>query len=50
MLKISNLNLSHGPTLNLSQGPVFGGIKKNQVKEKLSLVNKKKVWLIFRDC
>ena len=45
MLNLSNLNLSHDPTLNLSQGPVFGSIKKNQVKGKLSLVNKKKYGL-----
>ena len=53
MLKISNLNLSHGPTLNLSQGPVFDSIKKKKKKKLsqrkiLSLVNKKKYDLFLK--
>lgn len=49
MLKISNLNLSQGPNLNLRQGPVFGNIKKNKPKEN-NFWSTKKVLLIFKDC
>ena len=51
MLNLSNLNLSHDPTLNLSQGPVFDSIKKKKKilsKKKTIFGQQKKVWLILK--
>ena len=48
MLNLSNLNLSHDPTLNLSQGPVFGSIKKKSSQKKTIFGQQKKVWLILK--
>ena len=33
MFKISNINLSQGPNLNLHHGPMFGNIKKKSQRK-----------------